>query len=146
MQNVLMKILKFVQNHSAMFRLLLLLCVAVSVCCRVSAGSIDSLLERIDSGLSQKIIVDIVPGQDDFFEITQSGLMPKIVANNKVRAAAGCIGILNIMPGSAVLGASVSQDADGASRCEAFGKTYCQCACSLLSELLYLFIFHAVLE
>lgn len=89
MQNVLMKILKFVQNHSAMFRLLLLLCVAVSVCCRVSAGSIDSLLERIDSGLSQKIIVDIVPGQDDFFEITQSGLMPKIVANNKVCAAAG---------------------------------------------------------
>lgn len=89
MQNVLMKILKFVQNQSAMFRLLLLLCVAVSVCCRVSAGSIDSLLERIDSGLSQKIIVDIVPGQDDFFEITQSGLMPKIVANNKVCAAAG---------------------------------------------------------
>ena len=53
------------------------------------AGPIDALLDRIDPGLSQKLIVEITPAPDDFFEISQSGDKPKIVANNKVSAAAG---------------------------------------------------------
>lgn len=53
------------------------------------AGPIDALLDRIDSGLSQKLIVEITPAPNDFFEISQSGDKPKIVANNKVSAAAG---------------------------------------------------------
>lgn len=52
-------------------------------------GPIDGLLDRIDSGLSRKMSVEIQPGAEDFFELSQRGDMPHITANNKVSAATG---------------------------------------------------------
>lgn len=58
----------------------------ISVC---AEGPIDGLLDRIDSGLSRKMSVEIEPGAEDFFELSQRGDMPHITANNKVSAATG---------------------------------------------------------
>ena len=79
-------------NHPvpiAMNKLFASLLLAVLMPFTAVAGPIDALLDRIDSGLSQKLIVEITPAPNDFFEISQSGDKPKIVANNKVSAAAG---------------------------------------------------------
>ncbi len=67
---------------------LLLLVYAVSL---VGYGvePIDGLLERIDKGLSEKIITEITPDTIDFFEITQQGKLPKITGNNYVSVATG---------------------------------------------------------
>lgn len=50
---------------------------------------ITGLLERIDKGLSEKLSVEIKPGEDDYFEMRQCGDSPLITANNNVSAAMG---------------------------------------------------------
>lgn len=50
---------------------------------------VDSLLERIDSGLSRKIIIEITNAPADSFTITQQGFKPKITASNPISAAVG---------------------------------------------------------
>lgn len=83
----LLNLFRFISH--AMIRFLITLFLSSIASLSALAGPLDELLERIDSGLSRKIIVEIVPAPDDFFELSQSGARPKVLANNKVSAAAG---------------------------------------------------------
>ncbi len=50
---------------------------------------IDGLLERIDKGLSDKIITEIAPDTLDYFELSQRGNCPVVRGNNAVSVATG---------------------------------------------------------
>lgn len=50
---------------------------------------LTDLMERIDSGLSQRIEIEITADSTDFFELSQQGDKPMIRANNYISAATG---------------------------------------------------------
>ncbi len=50
---------------------------------------IDGLLERIDPGLSHKIVTEISPDTLDYFELSQRGDCPVVRGNNAVSVATG---------------------------------------------------------
>ncbi len=50
---------------------------------------VDGLLERIDKGLSDKIITEIMPDTVDYFELLQQGDRPVVRGNNAVSVATG---------------------------------------------------------
>ena len=68
---------------------LTLFLLSLACCVHAFASPIDALLERIDSGLSKKIIVEIIPDSVDYFSITQLGDKPCVTANNPISAATG---------------------------------------------------------
>lgn len=49
------------------------------------------MLERIDPGLSEKMMLEICAdsAEGDWFELSQSGIRPKVRANSPVSLAAG---------------------------------------------------------
>lgn len=52
-------------------------------------AALDSLMERLSAGLSQKIIIDIKPDTIDYYIIARAGNLPHITANNRISAASG---------------------------------------------------------
>lgn len=54
-----------------------------------ASSPVEGLMERIDSGLSRKIEIVIVPDSMDFFELDQVGIKPVIRGNNDVSLAVG---------------------------------------------------------
>lgn len=70
-----------------------MLCVIAGVLLVVAVGfagePLHGLLERIDPGLSQKIIVEIAPDSVDYFELSQRGYKPVVRGNNRVSVAVG---------------------------------------------------------
>lgn len=73
-------------------RITLFICVGLLSCLTLVAKDvrpIRMLLERIDSGMSDKLGVEVVGGDMDFFEVTQRQGRPHIRANNAVSAAVG---------------------------------------------------------
>lgn len=74
----------------AMKKFLLIAAVLMlSVDCGASADVLGGLLERIDAGLSDKMIVEVVPDTLEWFEITQRGDRPAVRGSSIVNAAAG---------------------------------------------------------
>ena len=71
------------------FLILLCLCAGLLSACRPD-NPVSAMLERIDTGASRRIAVELVPGGDgDFFEISSRGRRPLIRGNNYVNIAAG---------------------------------------------------------
>ena len=69
--------------------ILLCLCAGLLAACRPD-NPVSAMLERIDSGASRRIAVELVPGGDgDFFEISSRGRRPLIRGNSYVNIATG---------------------------------------------------------
>lgn len=67
-----------------LYALLLLIMTSLS-----ASTPIDGLLERIDKGASQKFIIELKRGSQDFFELDQKGKKVVVRGNNYVNIASG---------------------------------------------------------
>ena len=82
----------FPSNHLNMNKLKHIIITVAFMVATITVNASDvlsSLMERIDSGLSQKIEVTITADTTDFFELSQHGDKPMIRANNYISAATG---------------------------------------------------------
>lgn len=70
-------------------RMLIVATAAVATLSANASNVLTELMERIDSGLSRKIEVEITTDSTDFFELSQKGNKPLIRANNYINAATG---------------------------------------------------------
>ncbi len=75
-------------NHYPAMKIFVLV-LALIYAFTASASQLDSLLNRIQPELSEKITIRITPGQKDFFLLEQDGDKPSVTANNAVSAAMG---------------------------------------------------------
>ena len=71
-----------------MKRLLILFLLAATACAR-PASPVDALLERIDPGASRRIVSEIRPASEAYFEIDCRGRKPVIRGDNYVHVAVG---------------------------------------------------------
>lgn len=69
-------------------RLLVVVLFATALCA-AAENVLYGLLERIDSGLSGRIRLEIVDDTTDFFELSQCGAIPVVRGNNPVSVAVG---------------------------------------------------------
>lgn len=63
--------------------------IAISTITTNATNVLKGLMERIDSGLSQRIEIEITADTADYFELSQQGDKPLIRANNYISAATG---------------------------------------------------------